>query len=242
MEFTYAFYSSVLSALKEQGYSFVNYDNYRDAAKCVILRHDIDNSIDAAKRLAALEEGEGVRSTYFVLLRTDFYNVASQASLSGIREIQGMGHEIGLHFDEKAYGVISHEEIVESILKECRILGEIIGSPVKSVSMHRPSKDLLGADIQIPGIVNSYSKVFFNEFKYLSDSRRNWREPVMDIIQSDQYARLHILTHAIWYHETDMGLRETVKAFIERANGERYRQMEDNIRDLDQIIRKEEIL
>ena len=241
MGFSYTFYSNMIRALKENNYTFVNYENYKNENKSVILRHDIDNSISAARELAQIEEREGVNSTFFVLLKTDFYNVASAASLHGIRDIQKMGHEIGLHFDEKAYGSISHEEVIEKIVHECKILGEIIDTSIKSVSMHRPSKDLLEANIQIPGIINSYANVFFSEFKYLSDSRHNWREPVMDIIQSNQYERLHILTHAIWYHEQDEDIKTTLRKFIERAKLERYESVADNIRDFDQIIRREEI-
>ena len=39
----------------------------------------------------------------------------------------------------------------------------------------------------VPGMINGYGKVYFKEFKYLSDSRRWWREPVEEIIESGQY-------------------------------------------------------
>ena len=50
-------------------------------------------------------------------------------------------------------------------------------------------------------MINSYGQTFFHDFKYLSDSRRRWREPVEEIIRSGTYDRLHILTHAFWYHK-----------------------------------------
>ena len=89
-------------------------------------------------------------------------------------------------------------------------------------------------------MVNSYGRTFFHDFKYLSDSRRRWREPVEEIIRSGDYNRLHILTHAFWYHEQEETLRETVGQFIRSAGGERYRQLRENITDLESILREEE--
>lgn len=86
MEFTYAAYRKLLSLLRERGYAFRGYHNYRDAPRCVILRHDVDTSLDQAVKLAELEAEEGVRSTWFVLLRTDFYNVASKAGQTALRK------------------------------------------------------------------------------------------------------------------------------------------------------------
>lgn len=107
--------------------------------------------------------------------------------------------------------------------------------------MHRPSRATLEADLHIPGIVNSYGKTFFQDFKYLSDSRRRWREPVLDIIRSGSYARLHILTHTFWYHEDDWDISQTVGAFVRSANRERWRQMAENITDMDAILKEEEV-
>lgn len=108
--------------------------------------------------------------------------------------------------------------------------------------MHRPSPAALEADYKIPGIVNSYGKTFFHEFKYLSDSRRRWREPVLDIVRSGEYDRLHILTHAFWYHEAEEDISQTVGAFIRSANRERYRRMAENITDIAAILKEEDAL
>lgn len=242
MKFTYHAYSDLLELLKINGYTFRDYHNYGEAHCCVILRHDIDTSLEQAERLAELEAERGVKSTYFVLLRTDFYNPASQQSQKQLRRILALGHEIGLHFDEVAYGrELSREETVQNIIKECGLLSALLETEVSTVSMHRPSKATLEADLQIPGIVNSYGRTFFHDFKYLSDSRRRWREPVLDIIRSGEYDRLHILTHAFWYHGGEESISETVGSFIRSANRERYAQMRDNITDLASILPEEAV-
>ncbi len=236
MTFTYQAYRDMLLLLQESGYSFQNYDNYQDAPRCVILRHDIDYNLEASVKLAELEANAGIHSTYFVLLRTDFYNVASKAGQSALRHILSLGHKIGLHFDETAYRTqLTLEELSQNIIKECGLLSALLETAVSSVSMHRPSKTTLESDLYIPEIVNSYGKTFFKDFKYLSDSRRHWREPVLDIIRSGEYSRLHILTHAFWYHDKDQSLFETVNTFIHSANQALYHQMEENITNIAEI-------
>lgn len=247
MEFTYSAYCGLLHLLRAQGYAFADYHQYAEHPRCVILRHDIDQSLTHAVRLAEIEAAEGVHSTWFVLLRTDFYNPASAASQQALRRIRSLGHEIGLHFDEMAYSVVrgtgtcASSSVEELIRHEAGILADICGCPVTTVSMHRPSKATLEADLHIPGMVNSYGQTFFHDFKYLSDSRRRWREPVEEIIRSGEYDRLHILTHAFWYHEQEQSISQSVGGFIRSANQERYTQMMDNITDLPSILSKEDI-
>lgn len=247
MEFTYTAYRGLLNLLRQGGYAFTDYHDYQSHPRCVILRHDIDNSLPQALRLAEIEAEDGVKSTWFVLLRTDFYNPASAAAQKTLRRIRELGHELGLHFDEMAYpqegasctaGSSSTEELIRH---EADILSDICGCPITTVSMHRPSKATLEADLQIPGMVNSYGQTFFHDFKYLSDSRHRWREPVEDIIRDGEYDRLHILTHAFWYHEEDQDITESVGDFIRSANAERYAQMLENITDLPLIIERKDI-
>ena len=203
MDFSYTGYVRLLSLLRQHAYEIVDYHDYEGHPRCVILRHDIDTDLAKAVRFAELEADAGVRSTYFVLLRTNFYNPASSGSLDQLHRIHVLGHEIGLHFDEKAYPDGTPEETVQRILKEREVLSALLETEVSTVSMHRPSQSTLDADLQIPGMVNSYGRTFFHDFKYLSDSRRRWREPVEEIIRSGTYDRLHILTHAFWYHQQE---------------------------------------
>lgn len=236
MQFTYEEYRKLIASIESRKYVISSYHNWQDSSRCVILRHDIDYDLEKAVKLAQIEAEEQVQSTYFLLLRTNFYNPASKESLEKIRMIQSMGHEIGLHFDEKAYDFGTPEKTIERILRERDILSMITDTPVNVVSMHRPSRTTLEADLKIPGMINSYSKTFFRDFKYLSDSRCRWREPVLDIIQSNTYDRLHILTHAFWYGNEIQSMKKTVNDFIVHAQIERYGHMKNNITDLAAIV------
>lgn len=241
MDFTSKQYVDLIKLLKEKDYIFTNYKEYKKYKRPVIFRHDIDNSLEKALNIAKIEKENNIKSTFFVLLSTDFYNIFSKKSTDILKEIINLGHEIGLHFDEKRYEIRNKEELECYIIYEKDILEKSLGVDVEMVSMHRPSKWILENDIQFKNIINSYSKEFLHEFKYLSDSRMHWREDVLEIIKKEEYDKLHILTHPFWYAQNKGNIKERVKGFIQEANIERYNQMKDNIRDIEDIIMKGEL-
>ena len=248
MNFTYKAYEGLIASLKEHGYDTVSYEDAAKASagpeKCVILRHDVDYSIDRAVRIAEIEHSAGVSSTFFFLLTSGLYNICSGHCVDIVKHIASLGHYIGLHFDETVYPTLSGDTagIVDAISHEARILEDITGEHIGSVSMHRPGRQILDADLQIPGIINSYGKTFFEQFKYLSDSRRRWREPVDEIIAGEECAKLHILTHPFWYNDTESDIHDTVMQFVNAGNWDRYDILADNITDISAIMSKEEIV
>lgn len=139
MEFTYRAYRGLLALLREKGCAFRGYHDYGDGGRCVILRRDIDTSLEQAVKLAEVEAGEGVRSTWFVLLRTDFYNAASKTGREALGHIRSLGHETGLHFDEASYvPALGPDGVIQNVIKECGLLSALLETRVSSVSMHRP--------------------------------------------------------------------------------------------------------
>ena len=162
MNFTYEGYKALTDLLKAHGYQFVSYDTWQNQqGRCVIMRHDIDNDPLYSLRLAQLEAEQGVHSVYFVLLTSDFYNVFSRRNREYLREIISLGHDIGLHFDSAAYpDSDTPEGLIKNIQHEAALLSEAINHPIKFVSMHRPGKKILEADLEIPNLHNAYSKQF----------------------------------------------------------------------------------
>lgn len=241
MDFTYRAYDYMLDLIKEKGYIFCNYMNYGQFNKPVILRHDIDFSLEKAIKFARLEYNKFIKSTYFVLLSTDFYNVFSKKSYEILREIKDMGHDIGLHFDEKRYEISDPKDLEFWVNKEKFHLEELLNCTISVVSMHRPSRWILGSDIRFKEVINTYSKIFIGEFKYLSDSRMFWREDVINIVEKELYDKLHILTHPFWYCENSEAINKKLMEFIMKAKTERYYQMKENIRDINELINEIDI-
>lgn len=236
MQFTYKAYENLICNLYNNGYQIKDYHNYFECDECAILRHDIDYDLERAVNLSKIEKDNGVKSTYFILLTSDFYNPVSKASLKVFDKLRKHGHEIGLHFDEVHYQKKdvkwNQNEIIENILKEVELLGKIIGEPVKVVSMHRPSRQTLESNLEIPGIINSYSNEFFKDFKYVSDSRMRWREDIEKMVTNKEYHRLHILTHSFWYGEEQSELKEILNTFIMDASKDRYEILNRNFTNL----------
>ncbi len=245
MKFTYDAYSNLLRLLHEKGYVFTDFLRFQEGAsggeggifspaRCVILRHDIDCSLDDAIPISEIEKNEDVPSSWFVLLKTDFYNPLTTENIKKLRTLQKNGGIIGLHFDESQYTSILRPLLSEGaeteyqeclymlIRKEIEFLSLLLDTEIKAVSMHCPSPEFIKRHMKFPGIVNTYEKTFFQGFKYLSDSCMHWREDVTQIVSDATYSRLQILTHAFWYSEKEDGRNDRLRRFCQSACTERY--------------------
>ena len=247
LHFSYEAYRQLVHLLQEHNYNITDYYHYKEVEKPCILRHDIDYSPERSFQFAKVEEKLDVRSTYFVLLTCDFYNMFSSKNRAILREMAAMGHTIGLHFDEVTYfdsatagPALPPEEHAEKLIglikTEAETLSNALDLKINTVSMHRPSKFCLESDLKIPGIINSYGQEFFKGFKYLSDSRRRWREDVLGYVSEEKFEKLHILTHAFWYYETEMNLKDTLTSYLDEARADRYEMLNRNFTSLDNAL------
>lgn len=59
MDYTYEEYGRLVSCLKKNGYRFAIYRNYKDFNRAVIMRHDVDISLDKAVEMAEFEQHGG---------------------------------------------------------------------------------------------------------------------------------------------------------------------------------------
>ena len=252
MEFTFEAYRRLVEKICVRGgYRLAGYKDYHCFERPCILRHDVDMDVQAAEKFAQMEAQIGIKSTYFILLSSDFYNICSQTNLASISHILELGHTVGLHFDEVKYrkqldgceiDAERIEKIKSYIIMEMKMMGDIIGCSVNTVSMHRPSKLMLDADIEIPGAINSYGKTFFKDFKYVSDSRMHWRENVEEIVESRQYNALHVLTHPFSHSEKPLETKDHLYGLFQNVIYKTYQTLNDNFRDLEEFITEDEIL
>src|SRR6478736_4805823 len=89
-------YRELLDAAKAGGYRFAFFD-HQPAAGDLLLRHDVDLSLDAALRLAELEAEAGAQATYFLMTESVFYNLASEEGRAATERLRELGHRVGLH-------------------------------------------------------------------------------------------------------------------------------------------------
>lgn len=244
MKFTIGGYQALIKKLHDNGYSFADYNDWDEYDKAVIMRHDIDLDLIKAAEFSDIERIGGVKSTYFVLLTSNFYNPFSEESVAALKRIMDNGCEIGLHFDEMRYpDYFGCEDAIRKKIKhEANILADLLNRTVNVVSMHRPSKTILNSNLIIPGLINSYGNKFFKDFKYISDSRRRWRDDIEGIIASGKYPYLHILAHSFWYNEEEIDIHDAIKDFVNSGNEARYGWLRSNITDLNSIMKESEIM
>jgi hypothetical protein len=140
------------------------YESYKKK-KGLVLRHDVDLSLDMALDMARAEYKNNINSTYYFLASSDAYNILSKTSQNILREFKKMNFEIGLHFDCSVYG---KKNIIAEFKKEKSLLEDIIGSKIYSYSFHAPS--IFGyPKISIKKLINAYNPNLFND-NYFSDS------------------------------------------------------------------------
>jgi len=178
--------------------------------KFVILRHDVDFSLDYALEMAKKEAQKGVRSTYFVLLHSFFYNPFDEKNSSNIKKIIKLGHEIGLHYDSSFFPKTPEKEI-KLIKKEINALEEITDKKVISVAQHIPSETRkIYANLKKANLISAQSPEMLRSVKYISDSGHYWREGCM-CQHINRHDRLQILTHPIWWVNGHHSRKEILK-------------------------------
>jgi hypothetical protein len=185
-----------LTNLKEKGYQFVFFDEKNVADKVVILRHDIDVSPKHALNMAKIEAELGLKSTYFFMTRSPFYNLFSRHNDKVIREIMELGHQVALHFDG-GYEIQS-KTIQSQIDQEICCLERNFGLSIKVVSFHQPNQDVIQGRVQIQQI-NTYDSDFFKDILYLSDSNMTLSKEKMSKMLSGENKKIQLLIHPMWW-------------------------------------------
>lgn len=200
MEFSLTAYSALLLALRERGYRDVRFEDADPAAGHLVLRHDVDMTLDSAVRMAEVEAGIAMRADYFVLLRSDLYNPFSLSGERSVRRILELGHRIGLHFDASLYPGLDQAGLDRMCAAECALLESWFGISVRMISFHRPASAFLGLASEIGGRGHTYQPRYFSEMIYCSDSRGGWHHghPI-EKAQAANGRALQLLTHPVWW-------------------------------------------
>jgi len=173
-------YDFILKTLKDRKYQFVFFGEEKDKSS-ILLRHDIDFSIEATMKLAEIEKNNSILGTYFIQLSSVFYNPLTPTYSSVIREISNMGHKIALHFDPTIYPDYQEmdiPELVSNIKAEIKVLSNLVNQDIDVVSFHNPTKMVFNKDLYDYGLISTYGTKYFNsnKIKYIADSNMKWRD------------------------------------------------------------------
>ncbi len=225
--FSRAEYGRILDEFLGAGYRGLDFEGAsaleRHDEPWLILRHDIDFCVEAAREMAFVEAEKGLSASYFFLLRTPFYNLFEANNSRAVRDILGAGHRIGLHFDRMAYPASAEVgDLAAACRREAAALSEWFETEIKVVSYHRPiAREIEGhAEGSFP-LLNTYMEAFTKRIAYISDSQGAFRfgHP-LDAEAFLQRRPIQLLTHPIWWGSEPTAPLEALRRFA-AARGER---------------------
>jgi hypothetical protein len=169
-------------------------------APIVILRHDVDYSIDAALALATEEAARGVGATYFLLLNGFYYNLFDPRYASAPSQLVALGHEVGLHYDVNFLRRFPLAEWPRLMRLQADVLHALSGRPVASIAMHQPGlygEDPLRGHPELD-FINAYDDKYFREMTYVSDSCRAWRDAAWTLLTEGPIPpRMQLVLHPL---------------------------------------------
>jgi hypothetical protein len=166
-------------------------DNHKSG---LVLRHDVDESIDFAYTLYLSEKSIGVKSTFYILLTSDLYNPFSKKNRAYLEKMHIDEFEIGLHFDPLAYTNVEDSFLIEKFEEEIFIFEKTLDIKLHSYSMHQPS--VSGKYINHDKLINAYDKELFTIDRYISDSAFTFRgKNLNEYIEKSNHEIIQLLIH-----------------------------------------------
>ncbi len=229
-DFTHKHYDELIKLASETS-SFVTYTNNlpERTDNFVLWRHDVDFSVHEALNMARIEHKNNVKSTYFILFSSEFYNVFEKRILNLLFQIKELGHEFGLHFDPLIYQVSDEKQLIEKLNYEKYILENLLDVKIAAFSFHNPTPEILIYDKwEYDGLINTYASFFQNQCLYCSDSNGYWRySRLFDFLMENSGKSKQVLTHPEWWTEREMSPKERVWRCIDKR-AEKNREFYEN--------------
>lgn len=212
LDFTHEHYRKILRAGLDSGYRFAFFDDLSAISaagqRACFLRHDCDNDLVAAARLAAIETEMGVASTWFVMPRSAMYNLLAPTNRHLVARILTGGHRLGLHFDASLWTDAPDDAMRAEVRRECGLLQDEFGQPITVISFHQPDQRILSGAFD-PEILHTYDKRRLDGVFYYSDSNLKFREGCpSEVFVRQQHRRIQLLVHPEWWTEEKLDLRQ----------------------------------
>ena len=177
----------------------------------LLIRHDVDLSLDAAVRMAEVEAENGWWSTWFLMTRSVFYNLDSHEGEHTIARLRELGGRIAHH------AVWPHVDLDERF--------------ERVVAWHNPDPPYMSEPID--AAANPMSAPFFDPDHYRSDSNQKWRHGhPMDQLGRSEFDWLQLLIHPeIWVYDGET-MGETMRSFLAADREARLEHLREDRIDL----------
>lgn len=197
-EMTFAEYGAFLVAAIDVGYKTLalREAGYLDWEKCLILRHDVDESLNGISEFLRIEKELKVISTFHFRTRSEGYNFYAPSTQDMVRLI-GRTHEVGLHFDG---------------IQDFQLLHDLYGFSncgveVESTSKHFPTDgaEWPHTDFSMPQIGRPIRYAYHPAYngagvKCLMDGREGWLRGWPED-SFNEWPRMQVVTHPAYWVE-----------------------------------------
>ena len=206
--FDLAHYRELLAAASAGGYRCAFFEGEPQAGD-LLLRHDVNLSLEAALRMAELEAEAGAVATYFLMTRSEFYNLASPSGERLLERLRELGHRVGLH---AVWPLVEFDDRFDPVL-----------------AWHNPDPEYMRGAVE--GAANVMQAPWADVYR--SDSNQRWRQGCpCEELAAGAFERLQLLVHPeIWVYE-GQSMRETMLAMLEAERARRLDQLRADRIDL----------
>jgi hypothetical protein len=223
-------YRRLLDLALDRGRRFVGFAEASGAAEEVILRHDVDFSVEMALDMARVNAAAGVRGTFFLLLRSNVYNLLSAGGIALGVQIRSAGQSLGLHFPAGSPPFPSADRVAAAVRREYELLRAELPGLEPVYSWHNPNPawmERFGA-LEPEGLTNAYHPRFTQRTCFRSDS--NLRNSVEDFerILTETTGPLQLLFHPINWVAGGRDMIEIVAGTWRRVVRERETEFRTN--------------
>jgi hypothetical protein len=175
-DFTLQAYLSVLNAFKARTLPVYTVLDWLKSApdRGVVIRHDVDRRPENAVAMARAESQLGVRCTYY------FRVVGSAYDKAAMREVVGLGHELGYHYEDLALCRGDMRKALDSFARHLDDLRSV--ADIRTAAMHgSPLSRHNNLDIwqhaspaQFGLVGEAFRTVDYRGTYYFTDTGRSW--------------------------------------------------------------------
>jgi len=175
-DFTIKTYTNLLDILAEKKYQFQTVSEFLEtpAKRVVMLRHDVDDRKENSFQFAKIQHERGIKGSYYFRMVPQSYDERV------IREIEGMGHEIGYHYEtmdtSKGNIDLAYREFCQNLeqLRKIATIRTICmhGSPRSSFDNKTVWEKYSYRHLELIG--EPYFDIDFEDVAYLTDTGRRW--------------------------------------------------------------------
>ncbi|MBI9112705.1 hypothetical protein [Maridesulfovibrio ferrireducens] len=214
--FTHSDYINFLNTISKTTKTHL-FKNFTWNVPGLILRHDVDISIDYCLRLVEKEYDLGIVSTNFIMVTSPLYNPLALNNTRSLQKIVELGSEVALHFDPTCYPGASNEELLACVVKEAAVLENIIDQKICSISLHCPS--IHGQFPVFKNYINAYDPSFFSDENYISDSCMSFRgKDPLEWLHLSKTKPVQMLLHPLHYQTESPNYQSIFENFINQRN------------------------